>query len=178
MDEAMDKATFAGGCFWCMQPPFDRLEGVLKTVPGYAGGKEEDGVYKKVSSGGTGHREAVQVFYDAARISYEKLLDVFWTVIDPVDAAGQYADKGLQYTTAIYCHSQGQQKAALASKKRLEKRLGVTVATEILPFTTFFPAEEYHRDYYKKNPVRYNLYKWGSGRGQAGYEAGRTRDRH
>lgn len=161
------KATFAGGCFWCMQPPFRMLDGVVDVVSGYAGGKEENPSYEEVSRGTTGHLESVQVTYDPEKISYETLLDVFWKQIDPTDRAGQFADKGSQYRTAIFYHDDEQKGLAEASKKKLDASGKFTrpVATEIRPYTNFFPAEEYHQDYDKKNPERYRQYKVYSGRG-------------
>ena len=161
-----EKATFAGGCFWCMEPLFENLDGVIEVIPGYAGGKVENPTYEEVSEGGTGHREAVRVTYDPARVSYQKLLAVFWQNIDPQDESGQFADKGSQYRTAIFYHDEEQRKLAEASKVELEKsgRFKKPVVTENIKYTNFYPAEEYHQDYYKKNPVRYNTYKLFSGR--------------
>jgi methionine-S-sulfoxide reductase len=160
------KATFAGGCFWCMQPPFRALDGVLSVVSGYAGGSLEDPTYEEVSSGTTGHLEAVQVTYDPKKISYRALLDVFWKQIDPTDAKGQFADKGSQYRTAIFYHDDEQKRLAEESKRELETsgKFGDPVATEIRPYKNFYAAEEYHQDYDRKNPARYNQYKQFSGR--------------
>lgn len=161
-------ATFAGGCFWCMQPPFDKLEGVISTTAGYAGGKEKNPTYKQVSSGTTGHVEAVQVVYDPSRITYEQLLDVFWRNVDPTQANGQFVDIGPQYRTVIFTHDEEQKRLAEASKERLDRsgRYDGKIVTEILPATTFYKAEEYHQAYYKKNPVRYKYYRYRSGRDQ------------
>jgi glutaredoxin-like YruB-family protein len=162
----LKKATFAGGCFWCMQPPFRNLKGVTEVVSGYAGGTKPNPSYEEVSSGTTGHLEAVQVTYDPDTLSYDQLLDVFWRQIDPTDAEGQFADKGSQYHTAIFYHDDEQKRLAEASKKKLESsgKFKRPVATEIRPYTSFYPAEEYHQDYDKKNPARYHEYKTMSGR--------------
>jgi methionine-S-sulfoxide reductase len=167
-DGDMEKATFAGGCFWCMEPPFDNLEGVLSTTSGYAGGKEKDPTYENVASGKTGHAEAIQVVYDPSRISYAELLGVFWRNIDPTQTDGQFVDRGRQYRTAIFYHSDVQRELAISSKKALEQsgKYDREIVTEILPAAEFYPAEDYHQDYYKKNPVRYKLYRRGSGRDQ------------
>lgn len=160
------QATFAGGCFWCMEPPYDKLPGVISTVSGYAGGEVKNPTYEQVSSGGTGHQEVVQVTYDDDQISYEKLLDVFWVNVDPFDDQGQFCDKGSQYLSGIFYHSEQQKKLAEASKWQLAKSLGSdqSIATFIEPLENFHPAEEYHQDYYQKNPLRYNFYRWGCGR--------------
>ncbi|HMA06062.1 MAG TPA: peptide-methionine (S)-S-oxide reductase MsrA [Methanomicrobiales archaeon] len=162
----LKKATFAGGCFWCMQPPFRMIDGVVDVVSGYAGGTKENPTYDEVSSGTTGHLEAVQVTYDPARVSYDTLLDTFWRQIDPTDPGGQFADRGSQYRTAIFYHDEEQKRLAEASKKRLEAsgKFPAAVATEIRPYTNFYPAEEYHQDYDRKNPERYHQYKVLSGR--------------
>lgn len=157
-------AIFAGGCFWCMEPPFDRTPGVLATDPGYSGGDEVNPTYEDVASHRTGHREVMRVTYDSAVVGYDKLLKVFWQNIDPLDDGGQLYDRGNQYKTAIYYADEAEQKAALESKAMVEKVLGQKVATEILPAKQFYLAEESHRDYYKKNPLHYNAYKAGSGR--------------
>ena len=166
MDKKLMKATFAGGCFWCMQPPFQQLEGVTKVVAGYAGGTKPDPSYEEVSTGMTGHLEAVQVTYDPERVTYGKLLDLFWTQIDPTDPEGQFADKGSQYRTAIFFHDEGQRQEAEASKKRLDAsgKFSRPVATEIRPYTNFYPAEEYHQNYATKKPGEYQRYKVLSGR--------------
>jgi peptide-methionine (S)-S-oxide reductase len=159
-------ATFAGGCFWCMQPPFDALEGVVSTTVGYTGGHTKSPTYPEVSAGGTGHAESIRVVYDPRRVSYEKLLDVFWHNVDPTDAKGQFCDKGRQYRTAIFYHDADQKRAAEQSKQVLEhaKRLPGPIVTEIVPASEFTPAEEYHQRYYKKNPIRYKFYRHGCGR--------------
>lgn len=164
--ENFKHATFAGGCFWCMESPFEKLPGVVSVVSGYTGGNVENPSYEEVSSGSTGHREAVLVTYDPDRTSYEDLLCVFWRQINPTDGEGQFNDRGFQYTTAIYYHNEEQKAQALASKKELEasKKFSAPISTEILPATPFYIAEEYHQDYANKNPLRYRAYRWGSGR--------------
>jgi peptide-methionine (S)-S-oxide reductase len=159
-------ATFAGGCFWCMEPPFDKLEGVISTTSGYIGGHKADPTYKEVSAGTTGHTEAVQIVYDPDRVSYQELLQVFWINIDPLDARGQFCDKGDQYRTGIFYHDSEQQHLAEASKRDLQDsgRLGGPIVTEITEATTFYPAEDYHQDYYQRNPVRYKFYRYSCGR--------------
>jgi peptide-methionine (S)-S-oxide reductase len=161
-------ATFAGGCFWCMEPPFDKLEGVISTTSGYTGGAKRNPTYREVSSGGTGHAEAVQVVYDPVKVSYEKLLQVFWVNVDPTDAGGQFCDRGSQYRTGIFVHDATQRKLAEASKAALEKSkpFKEPVVTEIVPAGEFWAAEDYHQDYYKKNPLRYKYYRNGCGRDQ------------
>jgi peptide-methionine (S)-S-oxide reductase len=160
------KATFAGGCFWCMEPPFDKLDGVLSTTSGYTGGTKVNPTYQEVSAGSTGHAEAMQVEYDPKRVSFEKLLDVFWHNVDPTQKDGQFCDHGSQYRTAIFVHDANQKRVADASKAALEKSKPFKgdIVTEIVPATTFYPAEEYHQDYYMKNPLRYKLYRTGCGR--------------
>ncbi len=166
MKQDIQTATFAGGCFWCMEPPFAREEGVIKVAVGYAGGKEKNPAYEELCSGRTGHRESVQIAYDASKISYEKLLDIFWQQIDPTDELGQFADKGSQYKTAIFYHDEMQKQLAEKSKLDLEKmkKFEKLIMTEILPFTSFYPAEEHHQGYSRKNPIRYKAYRIGSGR--------------
>ncbi len=159
-------ATFAGGCFWCMEPPFETLNGVSSVTSGYTGGKEKDPSYKQVSSGQTSHVEAVQIEYDPAEISYAYLLEVFWRQINPTDDGGQFADRGKHYRTGIYVHDRQQRELAEASKQRLEES-GVfkkPIVTQIMSAGSFYPAEEYHQDYYKKNPSHYKRYRRGSGR--------------
>jgi len=163
-----EKATFAGGCFWCMEPPFEKLDAVIDVIPGYTGGNKENPTYDEVSTGTTGHYEAVQITYDSSKITYKELLDVFWTQIDPTDAYGQFIDKGSQYKTAIFYHDEEQKQLAEESKEKLEKsgRFEKPIVTEIKAYTKFYPAEDYHQDYYVKSPVRYQMYKIGSGREQ------------
>ncbi|HKO55977.1 MAG TPA: peptide-methionine (S)-S-oxide reductase MsrA [Thermoanaerobaculia bacterium] len=158
------KATFAGGCFWCMEPPFERLPGVASVISGYAGGPKASPTYEEVSSGFTGHAESVEVLYDPKKISYQQLLDVYWHNIDPLTANAQFCDHGEQYRTAIFTHDAEQQRLALASKAAVQAQLKQLVVTEIVPAATFWPAEEYHQDYYKKNPVRYKFYRYNCGR--------------
>ena len=159
-------AIFAGGCFWCMEPPFDKLDGVLATTSGYIGGTKADPTYEQVTSGRTGHYEALQVEYDPARVSYQQLLDVFWRNIDPLDASGQFCDKGPQYRSGIFALDDSQRAAAEASKAALEKsgKLPGRIVTEILPAAKFYPAEAYHQDFAKKNPGHYERYRIGCGR--------------
>lgn len=157
-------AVFAGGCFWCMEKPFDAVEGVLETTSGYAGGTVESPTYEQVSNGGTGHAEALRVVYDPARVSYATLLDTFWHNVDPFDAGGQFCDRGSQYRSAIFPQDDAQRTDAESSLKALQERFGRPVATRIEPAGTFWPAEEYHQDYYKKNPLRYSFYRSNCGR--------------
>jgi peptide-methionine (S)-S-oxide reductase len=169
-------ATFAGGCFWCMEPPFDELPGVVSTISGYTGGSKANPTYEEVSSGTTGHAESLQVRYDPRVVSYEKLLEVFWINIDPLTPNRQFCDRGPQYRSAIFYHDEEQRRLAQGSKEALDGRFGEPVVTEIVPAGTFHPAEEYHQDYYKKNPVRYKLYRWNCGRDARLAEVwGRTR---
>ena len=158
------KATFAGGCFWCMEPPYDELEGVLATISGYTGGTKKKPTYEQVSAGTTGHTEAVEITYDPKKISYEKLLDVFWRNIDPLTANAQFCDSGSQYRSAIFFHDHTQKTLAETSKKRLQSRFKQPIVTEIISASEFYPAEDYHQDYYKKNPIRYKIYRYGCGR--------------
>lgn len=161
-----EKATFAGGCFWCMVSPFDEREGIKEIVSGYTGGVTENPSYKEVVSGQTGHREAVQIVYDPQVFLYKDLLELYWQQIDPTDSEGQFSDRGSAYTTAVYYHNEHQKAAAEASKKDLQEsgRFQKPIATEILPAQAFFPAENYHQDFYKRNNFRYELYRRGSGR--------------
>ncbi|MFI2813116.1 MULTISPECIES: peptide-methionine (S)-S-oxide reductase MsrA [Microbulbifer] len=159
-------AVFAGGCFWCMEPPYDKLEGVLETTSGYSGGEVENPTYDQVSSGGTGHAEVVQVKYDASKVSYPQLLQVFWRNVDPFDAGGQFCDRGSQYRSAIFYANEREKRQAEESKKVLEEKLGKKIVTEIVPAATFYPAEQYHQNYYQRNPVRYKFYRYRCGRDQ------------
>ena len=163
---AYAKATFAGGCFWCMEPPFDKLPGVISTTSGYTGGQIRNPTYEQVSGGQSGHAEAVQVEYDPKRISYEKLLEVFWHNIDPTQRDGQFCDHGPQYRTAIFYHNDEQKRLAEASKAALVKNKPFKgeIVTEITRATEFYPAEDYHQDFYRKNPIRYKFYRTGCGR--------------
>ena len=159
-------ATFAGGCFWCMEPPYDELDGVISTTSGYTGGHKQNPTYEEVSAGTTGHTEAVQVVYDPKRISYERLLEVFWRNIDPVTPNAQFCDHGTQYRSGIFYHDAAQRRLAEEAKRALEAsgRFKTPIVTEIVAAGTFHPAEEYHQDYYKKNPIRYKFYRAGCGR--------------
>jgi peptide-methionine (S)-S-oxide reductase len=159
-------AIFAGGCFWCMEPPFDAQDGVLATISGYTGGSVEAPSYEQVSAGETGHFEAVEVVYDPARVSYARLLELFWRNVDPIDGGGQFCDRGPQYRSAIFVRDDAQRAAAEASRRELEAsgRLPAPIATEILPAARFWPAEEYHQDFYLRNPLRYRYYRHGCGR--------------
>ena len=161
---ASARATFAGGCFWCMVEPFATLPGVLSVTSGYTGGSKVNPTYQEVSSGSTGHAESIQVVYDPSKIEYGRLLEVFWHNVDPLQADGQFCDHGRQYRTAIYFHDEAQRRAADESKKRVEAELHAKSVTEITPASVFYPAEEYHQDYYKKNPVPYHRYRNGCGR--------------
>lgn len=159
-------ATFAGGCFWCMEHPFDELEGVISTTSGYIGGHQAHPTYEQVSAGSTGHAEAVQVAYDPAAVSYQRLLEVFWHNVDPLDAGGQFCDRGSQYRAAIFYHTDEQRQQAEASKLALASNgtLPDKIVTEIVQASEFYRAEEYHQDYYQRNPIRYNFYRFGCGR--------------
>lgn len=161
-----ETATFAGGCFWCMVHPFDSYDGVRSVVSGYTGGHTENPTYEEVCSHTTGHREAVQVAFDPNVISYRQLLDIFWRQIDPTDSGGQFFDRGDSYRTAIYYHSEEQRRAAEASREELRQsgRFDRPIVTEILEAKPFWPAEDYHQDFYKANPGHYNRYRAGSGR--------------
>ncbi len=157
-------ATFAGGCFWCMEPPFDKLDGVISTTSGYIGGHKDNPNYKEVSAGITGHTEAVQIVYDPAKINYQTLLDVFWVNIDPFAVNRQFCDTGSQYRSGIFTHNAEQLKLAKASKQQVGQTLEQKIATEITPATKFYPAEDYHQDYYLNNPIRYTFYRHNCGR--------------
>jgi len=160
------KATFAGGCFWCMESPFEKLDGVIHVVSGYTGGHKENPKYKEVSAGGTGHVEAIQILYDPSKIKYSELLDVFWRQVDPTDPGGQFVDRGEQYVTAIFYHNEEQRASAKKSKEALAKS-GIyekPVVTKIRKASKFYKAEDYHQDYHEKNPLRYKLYRFHSGR--------------
>ena len=165
-------AIFAGGCFWCVESDFDHVPGVTKTISGYTGGSLKNPTYKAVTAGGTGHREAVQIFYDPSKVSYEMLLDVFWRSVDPTDGGGQYCDRGVSYQTAIFATTPEQRELAEASKTALQDSgvLKQPIVTPIEDAGEFYPAEDYHQGYYKKNPVRYKFYRFSCGRD------GRVRD--
>jgi len=160
------KATFAGGCFWCVEADFDKVAGVISTTSGYTGGTTVNPTYAEVGSGRTGHAEAVEVVYDSAKVSYSQLLDAFWHDIDPLVKGRQFCDVGSEYRTAIFVHDEEQQRLAEESKKRVEAQLKAPVYTEVVPAGPFYPAEEYHQDYYVKNPVRYQFYRRNCGRDQ------------
>ena len=161
-------ATFAGGCFWCMEHPFLDLPGVVDVSSGYTGGLKPNPTYHEVSAGGTGHAEAVQVTFNPAKVSYEKILDVYWHQVDPTTPNRQFVDEGDQYRTAIFYHSEEQKKQALASKEKWEKsgKFGAPIVTQIVSATPFYPAEDYHQHYFRKNPIRYKYYRFRSGRDQ------------
>lgn len=163
---AIELATFAGGCFWCMVKPFDEQEGIISVVSGYTGGKVPNPTYEDVCSGLTGHTEAVQITFDSKVFPYEKLLKIFWRQIDPTDAGGQFYDRGSSYRPAIFYHNENQRDLAEQSKRELQDsgRFKAPIVVEIVPAPTFYPAEDYHQQYYRKNPVHYNAYHEGSGR--------------
>ncbi len=162
-DGKFDVAVFAGGCFWCMEPPFDKLDGVISTTSGYTGGNVKDPSYKDVSSGGTGHTEAIRVIFDPKKISYEKLLEVFWKNIDPTTKDKQFCDTGNQYRSGIFYLNEAQKKLAFESKKKLEKKFKI-IYTEITEAKEFYEAEEYHQDFYIKSQIRYKYYRNACGR--------------
>lgn len=159
-----ETAIFAGGCFWCMEGPFDKLSGVLSTTSGYTGGHVENPTYEQVTFENTGHYESVKITFDPAKISYEKLLETFWKNIDPIDSGGQFCDRGPSYQTAIFYQGDEQKKSALESRAVIEKKLKASIATKVLPSSTFYPAEDYHQDFYKKSPIRYKIYRYSCGR--------------
>jgi peptide methionine sulfoxide reductase msrA/msrB len=166
--DGLARATFAGGCFWCMEPPFEKLDGVSAVISGYSGGAEKNPSYEQVSSGTTGHAEAVEVVYDPTVIGYADLLQVFWRQIDPTDAGGQFVDRGRQYRSAIFVRNESERQLAEASKRELEAsgRFDGPIVTEIVDYRSFYPAEDYHQDFYKKSSVRYKYYRYRSGRDQ------------
>jgi methionine-S-sulfoxide reductase len=161
-------ATFAGGCFWCVESDYEKVDGVIEGISGYTGGHVTNPNYRQVSAGGTGHAEAVKVLYDPVKISYEQLLNVFWRQVNPTDAGGQFVDRGLQYRTAIFYHDEEQKRLAEKSKAALELsgRFEKPIVTEIVKIDTFYTAEDYHQDYYKTHPLRYKFYRYNSGRDQ------------
>ena len=165
-DKATETAIFAGGCFWCMEPPFDKLDGVISTTSGYTAGHKDDPTYREVSAGSTGHTEAIQIIYDPEKVSYSELLKVFWRNIDPVAIDRQFCDSGTQYRSGIYYLDSAQEKAARQSLQNLQKNKSFSepIATEVIAASTFYPAEEYHQDYYQKNPLRYKYYRYSCGR--------------
>ncbi len=168
-DKPADKlavATFAGGCFWCMEPPYDAIDGVVSTISGFMGGTTPNPTYRQVTAGGTGHIEVVQVVYDPEKVPYDKLLEVYWRNVDPYDAGGQFCDRGESYTTAIFAHTPEQKRLAEASKARLAASgpLKQPIATVVRDAGPFTPAEDYHQDYYIQNPLRYKYYRYRCGR--------------
>jgi peptide-methionine (S)-S-oxide reductase len=162
----IQKATFAGGCFWCMEKPFDDLNGVISTTSGYSGGNVSNPTYQQISAGNTGHAESVQVEYDATKVTYDKLLQVFWKNIDPTAKNRQFCDAGYQYRSAIFYHNDQQKKLAEQSKQKVKTKLNTEVFTEISALKNFYPAEEYHQDYYKKSSLLYKYYRYRCGRDQ------------
>lgn len=166
--KALKEATFAGGCFWCIEADFQKVPGVVEVTSGYTGGERENPTYQEVTTGRTGHVEAVRVLFDPQKVSYEQLLQVFWRHVDPTDAHGQFVDRGSQYATAIFYHDEEQRRLAEASRDELDRsgRFPKPVVTPIAPASPFYPAEDYHQDYFRKNPIRYNLYRMNSGRDQ------------
>jgi peptide-methionine (S)-S-oxide reductase len=166
LSDGLAKATFAGGCFWCMEPPFDKLDGVISTTSGYTGGERRNPTYQEVAGGRTRHAEAVEIVYDPSQISYGQLLDVFWMNVDPLTRNRQFCDGGAQYRTAIFFHDDEQKRLARDTKQRIDDsgRFGQPVVTEIVEAGEFWAAEEYHQDYYMKNPIRYKFYRYGCGR--------------
>lgn len=163
-----ETAIFAGGCFWCMEPPFDKLDGVISTTSGYTAGHKKDPTYREVSAGKTGHTEAVKIVFDPQKISYQALLKVFWKNIDPLAHNRQFCDAGTQYRSGIYFQNASQEKAARESLQQLDssKKFDTAIVTEIQAADTFYPAEDYHQDYYQKNPLRYKFYRYSCGRDQ------------
>jgi len=161
-------AVFAGGCFWCTESDFEKVDGVIDAISGYTGGHVKNPTYKQVSAGGTGHLESVKVIYDPSKVSYEQLLDYFWRHVDPTDPGGQFVDRGSQYRSAIFYANETQKRLAEKSKQQLEAsgKFNIPIVTDILPLGEFYPAEDYHQNYYKKNPIRYHYYRYGSGRDQ------------
>ncbi len=164
----LEVATFAGGCFWCVESDFEKVDGVVEVISGYTGGNKEDPAYEEVSKGVTGHLEAIQVRYDPTRITYRELLDVFWRHVDPIDPGGQFVDRGSQYRSAIFYHDEEQRKLAEQSIEELNRsgRFDKPIVTEIIPLSRFYRAEDYHQDYYKTHPIRYKFYRFNSGRDQ------------
>ena len=166
--ETLETATLAGGCFWCIESDLEKIKGVKEVISGYTGGDKSNPSYKEVSSGSTGHLEAVQIFFNPKEVSYSDILDVFWRKINPLDEGGQFVDRGKQYSSAIFYHNAEQKTKAEQSKKELEQKgpFKETIVTPILAFKKFYKAEDYHQDYYKKNPLKYNFYRYRSGRDQ------------
>ena len=165
-EQKLEVATFSSGCFWCTESDFDKVKGVVETTSGYIGGKTPNPTYRQVSAGGTGHAEALQLKYDPSQVTYQQLLDVYWHNVDPLDGTGQFCDRGDQYRPAIFYHTEEQKRLAEESKAALEKsgRFQAPIAVEITAASTFTPAEAYHQDYYKNNPIQYFIYRHGCGR--------------
>jgi len=164
--EALKTAVFADGCFWCVESDFDRVPGVVKTVSGYTGGTVANPTYRQVTAGGTGHYKAVEITYDPARVSYEELLTSFWRSVDPTDPGGQFCDRGHSYKTAVFVADDTERRLAETSKQAAADALGKPIATVVLDAGPFYPAEDYHQDFYEKSPVRYRYYRWSCGRNQ------------
>ena len=162
--QQLEKAIFAGGCFWCVESDFDKVPGVVATVSGYVGGKTQNPTYEQVSAGDTGHYEAVEITYDPTKVSYEALLTAFWHSVDPTDGGGQFCDRGQSYQTAVFVANEKQRSLAETSKTAAQRMLGKPILSPILAATRFYAAEDYHQDYYEKNPLRYRYYRWGCGR--------------
>ncbi|RFF31377.1 peptide-methionine (S)-S-oxide reductase [Wenzhouxiangella sediminis] len=163
-EDGLERATFAGGCFWCMEPPYDKVDGVVETISGFSGGHVVDPSYEQVVRGGTGHLEVVQVVYDPGKVGYEKLLDIYWRNVDPFDGGGQFCDRGESYRPAIFVNGEEQGRLARQSLRDVQARFGQPIEVTIEPFEAFYAAEDYHQDYYDKNPIRYKYYRWRCGR--------------
>jgi len=160
----LERATFAGGCFWCMEPPYDKVAGVVETISGFSGGHVPDPSYDQVVAGGTGHIEVVQVVYDPDEVSYQELLDIYWPNVDPFDGGGQFCDRGESYRPAIFVHDARQERLARASLREMQERFQQPIAVTIEPFEAFYAAEDYHQNYYQENSIRYKYYRWSCGR--------------
>jgi len=163
-DQGVARATFAGGCFWCMEPPYDQVDGVIETISGFSGGHVVDPSYRQVVQGGTGHLEVVQVVYDPAKVDYQRLLDIYWPNVDPFDGGGQFCDRGESYRPAIFVHDERQERLARKSLETQQARFDQPIAVTIEPFEAFYPAEDHHQNYYRENSVRYSYYRWRCGR--------------
>ncbi|MEE4304519.1 MAG: peptide-methionine (S)-S-oxide reductase MsrA [Wenzhouxiangella sp.] len=163
-EEGLERATFAGGCFWCMEPPYDKIDGVIETISGFSGGHVVDPSYEQVTRGGTGHLEVVQVVYDPEKVGYETLLDVYWRNVDPFDGGGQFCDRGESYRPAIFVQGEEQERLARQSLRDLQARFEQAIEVTIEPFEAFYAAEDYHQNYYDENPIRYKYYRWRCGR--------------
>ena len=164
--QQLQKAVFAGGCFWCVESDFDKISGIVSTVSGFTGGKTNDPSYRQVTAGGTGHYEAVEITYDSSEVSYEELLTAFWHSVDPTDGGGQFCDRGKSYETAVFVANELERSVAEASKAAAQEMINNPIVTPILAAGPFYAAEDYHQDYYKKNPIRYKYYRWSCGRNQ------------